>query len=125
MELCIDDIVNFIIENTRYFDKDMIANYIKKHLEYGTCDYLTDNEGNLMYVSRWNVNGRTAHILDFIVAEKYRNRVNKLFKFSLTRGLLRFPGVRLLSWERETKYPNRKQRLYSVYQMLKGGSNGR
>ena len=62
-------------------------------------------------VVRWNINGNTAHVLDTIIRPDKRS-----FKF--LKGLIRYgmnkANVKRITWERENKYPGRKQKQLGV-----------
>jgi hypothetical protein len=115
----IEEITDFIIKYSSYIHRDKIKEFIQKHIEYNTCMYLTDKNGEIAAVVRWNVidNGRVAHVLDLIIREDFRN--NGMIKTLLIKGLMKFPTVRYLSWERLGKYPKRKPRIYSIWEILK------
>lgn len=115
----IDRITDFVIKYSSYTDRDKIKECIKKHIEYNTCIYLTDKDDKIAAVVRWNVekDGTVAHVLDLIIREDFRN--NGMIKTLLLRGLMKYPTVKYLSWERLRKYPYRKPRIYSIWEILK------
>lgn len=115
----IEKIIDFIIEYSPYVDREKIKEVIEKHIEYGTCDFVFDKNGELIFVCRWNVKENVGEILDLIIAPKYRNRL-KIFKWILARNWMKFPWVRFLEWRRETKYPNRKPTIYSIEEIMRG-----
>ena len=112
----IDKIVDFVIANSPYTDREIIKEYINIHLGYGTCDYAFNGNGKVAYVCRWNIENRTAVILDLIISKRFRRK--GLIKKILQKNLDRFPFVHFLSWKRGNKYPNRKPRIYSVREIL-------
>ena len=115
-----DKLTEFVIKYSNHTKKGTIREIIRKHLEYNTCIYLTDEKNEIGAVVRWNISksGIIAHVLDLIVRPDFRRR--GLIKTMLIKGLIKYPLVRFLSWERETKYPDRERRVYSVEKILKG-----
>ena len=115
----IQKIVRFVIKYSSYFDKDKIKEFITLHLRYKTCIVVYDDKDNIVAVARWNISpsGTSAQILDVMVREDVRG--NGILRQLICRGLRMFPTVKYLSWERETKYPDRETKYYSVEQLLK------
>lgn len=113
----IEKIVDFVLKYSIYKSREVIKKIIQQHLEYKTCDWAFDKDGEIIFVCRWNVNGVTAYVLDFILNPKYRNRGTRIFKWVLVRNLPRFPYIRFLKWDRELK--DKRQRFYSIKEMLK------
>lgn len=114
-----DEIIDFIIKYSYHTDREKIKEVIEKHLEYGTCDFALDKDGEIIFMCRWNVNKNTAEVLDLIIAPKYRNR-RKIFKWIIARNWGKFPWVRFLKFKRETKYPERKPKIYSIEEIMGG-----
>jgi len=123
----IEAIADFVIKyspekkgKSQYIEenREKIKEAIVKHINYKTCIILMDLEG-IAGLCRWNVSdsGTVAHILDLIIAPKYRNKrfINRL----LIKGLRLYPNVKFLEWEREIKYPNRERQYFSVDKILK------
>ena len=115
----LDEIVDFVITNSHYTDREKIKEVIRKHFEYRTCLIIYDDNNGLCAVCRWNIsfNGRMADIEDLIIREDFRNR--NLIKRILLRGLRMYPTVKFLRWERRSKYPDREKKIYSVRELLK------
>lgn len=109
----------FILENSRYTDKEKIEEVIQKHIEYKTCLIVYDDNDEITAVCRWNISedGIVAHILDVIVRKDQRNL--KLLRRLIYKGFEMWPGVKYLSWERLRKYPYRKPKMYSLEQLIK------
>lgn len=114
----LDKITDFVIKYSSYTKRDELRERIKKHLEFNTCIYAVDKKGDIFAVCLWNVEdfGRVAHIIDFMVREDYRN--NGMIKTTLAKGLLKYPTVTHLKWERRNKYPERPMKFFSVDRML-------
>lgn len=106
-------IVDFLIKYSSYTDRKLIKEYIKKHLEYKTCDFAIDKQGEVMFVCRWNIQGITAFVADLIINPKYKGI--KTIKWILARNWKRFPYVRFLRWKRK----DNKTRIYNIKQFLK------
>lgn len=114
----LDKVIDFVIEYSPYLDRVEIERIIKLHLIYHTC-LITTHEEEITSVCRWNIEdkGKTAHILDYYIREDFRNR--GFIKEHLMKGLSIFPTVKTIKWERLTKYPTKKQSIYSVRQLLR------
>ncbi len=120
-----NNLVEFICHYTAYNDKEKIQECIKKHLEYQTCIYVTDNNNNIAAVCRWNIeeNGKVAYILDLIIRKDFRNK--EFIKNLLIKGLIKYPTVEFLVYDREEKYPERKKKYLKVSSLLKENVYGR
>lgn len=114
----IDDIVDFIIKYSPYKDRDKIREYINLHLLYHTCIVIYEGD-EIIAVARWNISpsGKIAFVLDTIIKEGYRN--NGMMKRLIEEGTSVWKSVKYLAWEREWKYPDREQKIYSLKQILK------
>ena len=114
----LDKVIDFVIEHSPYYDREEIERIIKLHLIYHTC-LITTHKEEVTSVCRWNIEdkGETAHILDYYIRKDFRNR--GFIKEHLVKGLSIFPTVKTIKWERLTKYPTKKQSIYSVRQLLR------
>jgi hypothetical protein len=114
----IKKILDFVLEYHPFFrgkEKEIIE-VIEKHRKYDTFVMSEDKKG-IRYVCRFNITGQTAHVLDCIVRKDLRNK--GIMKDMLVKALFKFPHLRLVSWERELKYPRRKFRFYTIKQLLR------
>lgn len=93
----------------RYSDENIRKMYLL-HEKYGTSLVVYDDKKDIIAVCRWNVKGDTGHILDIVIKPGERGLIRKL----LTAGLNSHPYVNKLIWEREYKYPDRKQTIFFV-----------
>lgn len=112
----LDRITDFIIKYSMYVDREKIKECVRQHLKYNTLIYVTDKKGKIAAVCRWNVEGTIAHVIDLMIREDYRN--NGMIKTILTKGLIKYPYVTYLCWERGDKYPDRPKKYFSVLRML-------
>jgi len=112
----LDAITDFVIKYSSYTKRDELKERIRKHLEFNTCIYAVDTKGEIFAVCLWNVEGNTAHVIDFMVREDFRN--NGMIKTVLIKGLLKYPYVTHLRWERRTKYPDRPMKDFPVNRLL-------
>ena len=114
----LNKIADFVLKYApQYKDREKIKEYVRLHLLYKTIFIGYDHSGDVSYVCRWNANGSIAHVLDFYVREDYRN--HKLIQLLLTQALWNNPELKYITFEREKKYPERKQRMYSIARILK------
>jgi GNAT superfamily N-acetyltransferase len=104
----IQKLTDFILKYLPYTDRDLIGKHLSLHSDYGTIDYAVEN-GEIVGVCRWNIDGDTAHVLDLVIREDCRGR--GLAKSFLMRGLKNWNNIKYLTFERETKYPNRKRKI--------------
>ncbi|KYK25700.1 hypothetical protein AYK26_07730 [Euryarchaeota archaeon SM23-78] len=119
----VEEIINFIIKegNGVYnnIDKGRLKGIIQKHLEYGTAMVIRDKTG-IMAVARWNLYGEdilTALVLDAVVREDYRKPLT--LRQMVALGVSKNPSVKFICFKRESKYPDRDIRIYSVDRFLK------
>lgn len=109
-------IAQFLQDNglQRLTSIDVLRDVIQKHLEYGTLITLYDEQG-LYAVGRFNINDKVAIILDVAV------RKDKRFKHELQtmikEGLIRFPRVKYLKFERGLK--NKPMHLVKISKFIK------
>lgn len=115
----LDKVIDFVVKYSPYTNREEIGRIIKLHLMFHTCLVTVDKEEEITSVCRWNIEnkGRTAHILDYYIREDCRNR--GFIQEHLRKGLSIFPTVKTIKWERLTKYPTKKQSIYSVRQLLR------
>jgi len=118
-EELLNKLTDFVKEHLPYRDSNLIKQYIEQHENYHTIDYAVDEKGDIVGVCRWNITqgGTTAHLLDFAVRKDFRSK--GVGRDLLKRGLHRFNRVKYLIYERGKKYPNRKQKMIPVEQILK------
>lgn len=95
----IEKISTFILKYSTYTNKEVIEEYIKRHLEYGTAEVLFDDEGEVIAVVRWNITGVTAEVCDLIIHPDYRGN-DKIMIYFLQRGLKKFPYMKFLMFKR-------------------------
>ena len=116
-----NSVVRFVIKYSWHKDRKLIKDAIEKHILFKTCIilYKDKSEKEIVAVVRFNISqsGKVAHILDIIIAPEYRHK--RVMKILLLKGLRMYPSVTHLVWERESKFPNRKQRYISVSRLLK------
>jgi len=117
----IDEIVKFIIDHGKglydLLNLEAIKEFVIKHLEYKTIIIVRDEEG-ILAVCRWNMTTiDTAYVLDLIIRKGHTYK--QLIKRILLKGIKMYPQAKYLTWERLKKYPDRKQRKYSISDMLR------
>ena len=115
--ISLQEITQFVIDNAEKSrgSIEFIQSRIKKHIAFGTYT-IGDDEKGITHVCIWNIEGVTAQAIDCIVRKDLRNR--GMIKKIVIMGLIKFPYVRNISWERVFKYPRRKFRFYTVKQLL-------
>ena len=115
----VNKIADFILKYSPYKNKELIKQYILLHLQYKTCFVVYDDDHKICAVSRWNISedNKTACILDLMIREDYRNK--EMIQRMLLQGLQMYPWIKFLKFERETKYPEREPKVYSVDKILK------
>ena len=118
-----DEIIDFIIQYGggvySNYNRENLREIVGKHLTYNTFTILRNKEDKIIAVARWNIYGTVAHILDVIVKKENRNM--GILNVLVSIGWTKFPFVKFISFERETKYPNRKSRIYRIEQFLRKG----
>ncbi len=117
----LNKIIDFIQNNLPYHDRELIRQYIEQHEGYKTCDYEFDEQGEIIYIARWNITGRTVFVLDFAVRKEYRSKgfIRYVLLKNLRKHLPLYPFVRFIQWRRGSKYPERKEKVYSIHELLK------
>ena len=116
----ITQILKFVIKygEARYSNiniEKFIENIIK-HYIYKTCFVVYDENNEIEAVARWNIypSGKVAKILDVIIRPDKRN--GALMQKMFCKGLMMFPMVKYIIWER---FPNREIRFSSVEKLLR------
>jgi len=109
-------IAQFLHDNGLQLQTDVNAlrDIILKHIEYGTIVTLYDENG-LYAVARFNTDGKVAFVLD--TAIRVDKRDGNTLKTLIKEGLLRFPKVKYLKFERALK--NRKMNIIKIKKFLK------
>ena len=111
-------IAEFFLKYSGYLvDIEIAKSYILKHYEFKTAFVGHDDEGEIIFVCRWNINGDTAEILDLYIREDYRGK--KIIQQLLKQGIWVFPEVKRIKFERQKKYPGREFHTISVEKILK------
>jgi hypothetical protein len=114
----LDKVIDFIQKYApQYQDREKIREYTLEHFNYKTTFVGLDDNKEVTFVCRWNIDGDVADILDLYIREDYRNK--KLIQQLLQRGIWIFPMVRFIRFERNKKYPNREKSLIPVEKILK------
>jgi hypothetical protein len=117
----LEEIADFVIKYSPYLESErtIIKEAVRKHLEYNTIIVVKGNKKEVTAVCRWNIldYGLTAHVMDLIIEPKYRKK--GFIKKLLIKGLIKYPTVKYLSYDREWKYPGRERKLYPVEKILR------
>ena len=111
-------ILDFMLEHYKNSvgKESEIIGAIELHKKYNTYIIDEDRKG-IKYLCRFNIIGQTAHVLDCIIRKDCRNK--NVMKNMLVQALVKFPYIKLVSWERQLKYPRRKYRFYTIKQLLR------
>ena len=114
-------IIKFVLDESdyKYMDFNRMFDAIEKHIEYGTCMVIYDDDKEIVALCRWNFDAPmlTAHIADLIIRRDWREK--DLIKRMLIRGLQMYPQTKWLTFERREKYPGRKHSRYKIEDLLK------
>lgn len=109
-------IAQFLIDNglhnTASIDK--LRSAIQQHLLYGTLITLYDEQG-LYAVTRFNVSDKVAVVLDSVVRKDKRSK--QVLVDMIKEGLLRFPNLKYLKFERALK--NKPMHLIKISKFIK------
>jgi len=97
-----------------HIDIDTLRGIIRQHLEYGTLITLYDDKG-LYAVTRFNVDDKVCLVIDLAVRKDRRNP--QVLKDMIREGLLRFPDIKYLKFERALK--NKPFKLVNIKKFLK------
>lgn len=113
----VEEIFYFVKPYFRDIDNVTLHEMISKHWYYGTIDAIYKEE-KIVACVRWDISedGKTFDILDLIISPKENGFL--IMKHFIVRNWYRFPSVRNLKFSRNTKYPNRKESLYSLIKMF-------
>jgi len=95
-------------------DIETLRSVIQKHLEYGTLVTLYDEQG-IYAVGRFNIDDKVAVILD--VAVRKDKRYTHALQTMIKEGLIRFPKVKYLKFERGLK--NKPMHLVKISKFIK------
>ena len=114
----INKIISFIEDNGSELHKGLpnLEEYIIKHILYKTCTVIYDDDG-IVALSRWNVHGDTAHILDVIIHKDKRNK--GILKELVQYGHKAFPSAKYIAFEREAR-KDRRMRRYEIRRFING-----
>ena len=117
----LDEIARFVIQNGKglytQLNYNSIKNFVERHIAYKTIIIVRDSEG-ILAVCRWNIPIKEeAYILDLVIRKGHTYR--GLIKRIISKGIIMYPMIKYLVWEREKKYPNRNKRKYLISDILK------
>jgi ribosomal protein S18 acetylase RimI-like enzyme len=109
--------ISFIRENDKenIFDNDTLREYLTLHIKYKTCSVMYDKDGDIIAISRWDIYGNTAHILNVIVRKDYRHK--GILKELVKAGLDMFPHAKYIEFEREWR-KDMKVRKYKIRRLM-------
>jgi predicted enzyme involved in methoxymalonyl-ACP biosynthesis len=95
-------IAQFLIDNGRYKQEDIerLRDVIQQHLFLGNLITKYDQQG-IYAVVRFDVVGNVAYIMDCVVRRD--KRFQNILKELVAEGLMRFPQVKRLRFERSAK----------------------
>ena len=116
-------LIDFVKKYLPYKDEEMIKEFFEKHLEYNTCDWATDKNGEIIFVVRYNIEGSTVDCLDLIINPLYRRQ--QIIKWIILRNWDKFPKVKYITYKRGLK--DKRIRQYELKQLfkLKGVNHGK
>lgn len=110
-------LVDFITRHMYKGQERKVEKFIKQALEYNTGDYGLDDSNDVVYVFRFDIEDKTAHILDLIIRDDWRNKLS-LIKYITARNWTKFPYVTSFTFDRIVKYPYRNKRTYSLVRLF-------
>ncbi len=115
----IDRLTDFLIKYHKYEDKEIVKEYVAQHLKYGTIDWATDENDEIVAVVRWNMSedGTVAYILELSIREDLRGR--KIGSDFIVKALVRFPQLEWLEFGRWMKEHKNKRRKLNINKFLK------
>lgn len=118
LNIPIDKLVRFTEKNFPIYEgkSEEIRKIILTHIRYGTFDYLEEN-GKIIFVLRYNIEGDTAFVLDLAISKKHRRNI-RFIKRIIARNWMRFPNVRYIKFER-FKYPDKERKIYDLLKIMK------
>lgn len=113
----IDLMTSFCANYFSGLSEETIRDIIKDHWNYGTIDALII-ENEVLACIRWNVDptGKILDILDLCINGS-GNGV-RIMKHLMARNWIRFPQAKFIRFKRYRKYPERRERMYSIRQFL-------
>lgn len=95
-------LTNFILRYMPQYKRKppkLLRDCLKKHNQYKTL--LTLYEGDApVAVVRWNIEDKTAYVLDLIIDRRYRHRSLEIMRMFTRRALVRFPYLEHLKYNR-------------------------
>ncbi len=115
----IEEITDFIMENTTYTNKQSVLDCIAGHMLYGTFSLIEDDKGISAYC-RWNFTTTdTVHILDLIIRKDVRR--SGLMRDVIVDGLAKFPKSEYIVFERgyDDGLQNKKMKKYKISDFTK------
>lgn len=89
---------------------------IEKHVLFNTFVILKDKENKIFALCRFNVLGVTAEVLDLFIREDMRHK--RVIKLVTAHGWSKFPFLKFITYQRESKYPYRTPRIYKIKDIL-------
>ena len=95
-------------------DKNILS-FLELHKKYDTLLAIFDKKGEPIAVSRFNIIGDTAEILDVVVDKKYRKQ--QYLKTLTTIGYLKYPFLKFLRFEDDRK-PDSPETTIPIEQQL-------
>jgi hypothetical protein len=109
-------IAQFLHDNGLALQTDIntLRSVIQKHLEYNTLVTLYDEQG-LYAVTRFNISDKVCVVLDSAVRKDRRSK--QVLIDMIKEGLLRFPQVKYLKFERVLK--NKPFKIVKIKKFLK------
>jgi len=113
----VTEIADFYLKHKTYFCREALEEAIRKHIEYGTITVLKDENG-ISGIMRFNIHGDCCHVLDLIIRKDLERR--QMIKLIAIHSWAKFPYANFYRFERESKYPGRRPRAYSLAKLLKG-----
>lgn len=98
----IDKLLDFVQKNLiKYNDRELLREIIKKHQEFGTCDYGLTEDGEIDFFVRYNINGNDAFIIDLVI--KNRCKSISIMREAIRKGFKKFTYLKTITFERGLK----------------------
>jgi hypothetical protein len=116
-----DDPVKFMLHYSTYKTYETLAVRLQAHKDYKTCRIVVDPYDNtVISVCLWNImdNGKTAHVLDFIVREDWRN---KNLGIKILKDVMRIWELEKLIWDKgyDDGLQEKPMKVWSVDRFLR------
>jgi len=113
----IDNILSFIKENNKdnVLDDKTLREYLLLHIKYNTCNILYNESGDIIAISRWDIKGDTAYILEVVVKKDYRRK--GMLKDLVKIGSQMYPHVKYIEFERNWEEDS-KVKKYKIERFL-------